>query len=270
MFEVIDPVYLVGGSVRDQLLHFPLHDLDFATPLLPDEVEQCLRAENLPVTMIGKEFGTITTELEGHRVEITTFRRDEYVQGSRHPRVTFITDLTQDLARRDFTINAMALQKDTITDPFGGQADIERKLIRTVGDAEQSFVNDPLRMLRAVRFVSQLGFSLEKVTQAALIRQKAQVVWLSAERKSAELDKVLMGKEVVAALELLQVTGLWTEILPVPCTPQEVKGTLEQRWALLARTPENVLRVAQGLTLVQSSDSSSYITVIIPNSREIL
>ena len=153
--QILTPVYLVGGSVRSSLLGQPPSDYDFTTPLAPDEIEAAVRRAGHKAYTIGKRFGTIGFKLDGHFIEVTTFRSERYHAGSRRPDVTFIGDITHDLSRRDFTINAMAIAPGgRLIDPFGGYDDLKNRLLRTVNKPFDRYNEDPLRMLRAARFVS--------------------------------------------------------------------------------------------------------------------
>jgi tRNA nucleotidyltransferase (CCA-adding enzyme) len=208
--------WLVGGVVRDLLLSRVRHDpgeFDLATPATPQQVQQLFRK----VIPTGIEHGTVTV-LEGDaRVEVTTFRGEaEYVDGRRPSRVTFHGDLEADLARRDFTMNAMAWDPlaGELRDPFGGQIDLSRKRIRAVGDARERFGEDGLRPLRAVRFVSQLGFSLAPATRRAIPASLAVVAQVSRERVAEELTRLLVGAHAPDGLEALAATGLLPVVLP--------------------------------------------------------
>jgi tRNA nucleotidyltransferase/poly(A) polymerase len=211
---IVDPAYLVGGSVRDLLMGRACHDYDFATPLHPDEVEARVRAAGRHPYLVGKKFGTVAFKLEGHMVEVTTFRAESYETGSRRPNVSYLTDLDEDLARRDFTINALAMHDSTVIDPFGGRADIEARVVRAVGDAKERFREDPLRMLRAARFASQLDFTVDAETAAAIEHGAHRIMSVARERWMAELDRLLVGPGAVAALRLLADTGLLRYLLP--------------------------------------------------------
>ena len=164
--EVVSPVYQVGGSVRDKLLGLEPKDYDFATPLSPEEVENAIKKVGKKCYAIGTKFGTLGMKIDGELVEITTFRTEKYSFNSRKPRVRFVNDLSADLGRRDFTINAIAQQNDTLIDPYSGQFDIMSKTLKCVGDAKDRFKEDPLRMLRAGRFASQLGFEIDQHLEA--------------------------------------------------------------------------------------------------------
>lgn len=181
----------VGGCVRDSLLGRTPGDWDVATSARPEAV-QALFDRTVPT---GLRHGTVTVLLGGMSLEVTAFRREEgYSDGRRPDRVVFGVGLTEDLARRDFTINAMALLPDgTVADPFGGQADLKAGLVRCVGDPVRRFREDALRMLRAVRFAAQLGFAVEAGTAAALRREAAGLDRVSGERVRAELEKILLS-----------------------------------------------------------------------------
>lgn len=181
----------VGGCVRDSLLGRTPGDWDVATSARPETV-QTLFSHTVPT---GLRHGTVTVLMDGMALEVTTFRREEgYSDGRRPDRVVFGVGLREDLSRRDFTINAMALLPDgTISDPFGGQADLTAEQIRCVGEAETRFREDALRMLRAVRFAAQLGFTLEEQTADALVREAGRLDQVSGERVRAELEKTLLS-----------------------------------------------------------------------------
>lgn len=181
----------VGGCVRDLLLGRTPEDWDVATSALPEEV-CALFPRTVPT---GVKHGTVTVLLGERSIEVTTFRREGAYADGRHPDgVTFDAGLTEDLARRDFTMNAMALDEPgALVDPFGGQADLRGRLIRCVGNAAERFAEDALRMFRAVRFSAQLGFAIEENTGAALRRAVRRAEKLSAERVRAELEKLLLS-----------------------------------------------------------------------------
>ena len=212
--QVVTPVYLVGGTVRDVLQGVKTADLDFATPLLPDQVEVLVKLAGLHPHTVGKRFGTVGFTLSGYQVEVTTFRTEKYLAGSRKPEVEFVTDITHDLGRRDFTVNAMAWRKGKLIDPYGGQADLATKTIRAVGPAGERFREDPLRVLRAARFVAQLGFNLDPATAKAATSHATQILEVSKERWVQELDKLLLSPQVSSGLQALADTRLLTVMLP--------------------------------------------------------
>jgi poly(A) polymerase len=220
----VDPdaeLFLVGGSVRDMLLDAPVgHDLDFATSSRPRQTERALKAAGGKVFSIGEKFGTIGAVFSNPdvQVEITTYRAEAYEAGSRKPRVEFGQSLVDDLARRDFTVNAIALDARssewTLTDPFNGRADLECGIIRAVGIPAERFREDPLRLLRAVRFAVRLGFELEAETQRAIEASAAALAAISRERVRDELQKTLLSHEPSRGVRLLCDLGLAEFSLP--------------------------------------------------------
>jgi putative nucleotidyltransferase with HDIG domain len=212
---IVSPIYLVGGSVRDILLGVDPSDYDFTTPLLPDEIELAVRQAGKRPYLIGKAYGTIGFKIDGQLVEVTTFRTETYPADSRKPIVTFINDLTFDLSRRDFTINAMALKIDkTLVDPFNGHLDLTNKCIRTVNKAYDRYNEDPLRMLRAARFASQLNFTIDEEAESQAIKKAHKIIEISQERWVQELDKLLVSERVDVGLEFLARTRLLHFMLP--------------------------------------------------------
>ncbi len=209
-------LWLAGGELRDRLRGAPPGDTDFATSALPDEVERLGRELGAPVATIGQRYGTTGICLDRGWAEITTFRGESYTAGSRWPEVTFGRSIDEDLARRDFTMNAIAEHTVTgeLRDPFGGRADLERGFLRTVGDAPARFAEDPLRILRGARFVSQLGFAIEAETRAGMAASVALLETLSQERVTAELERLLGGAHPAAGLEALRETGALPYVLP--------------------------------------------------------
>jgi len=207
---------LVGGSVRDMLLGRPSYDLDFATSALPDQTEAILRTWTNAVWDIGKEFGTIGARKGETVAEITTYRTDDYDPNSRKPGVQFGKELNGDLSRRDFTINAMAIRlpEQTFVDPFGGLSDLMKKVIRTPVTPEQSFSDDPLRMMRAARFAAQLNFTVELDTFAAICEMTERLKIVSAERIQAEFNKLMLSDNPKAGLEVLVDSGLAEIFIP--------------------------------------------------------
>lgn len=193
--------YFVGGCVRDSLLGRPLKDIDIATSALPDEVMR-LFERTAPT---GLAHGTVTVIMERYTFEVTTFRKEsEYEQFRRPKEVEFISDLNEDLRRRDFTINAMALDADGhYIDPFGGASDLAAGRIRCVGDPLERFHEDALRMLRGIRFACEYGFELDADTWSALVRHAPLLVHVAMERVSAELDKMIAGRAPDRAVRLL-------------------------------------------------------------------
>jgi poly(A) polymerase len=209
-------LHLVGGSVRDALLGRLGEDLDFATDAHPDETLRLLKGWAEATWETGREFGTIGAQRDGLRLEITTYRAESYDQVSRNPIVEYGTSLADDLRRRDFTINAMAvsLPGHEFTDPHGGLDDLADRLIRTPGTPEQSFGDDPLRMLRAARFAAQLRFAVHPPVRAAMRAMATDLDRITAERIRDEFTKLLCGADPITGLRLLVDTGLADRFLP--------------------------------------------------------
>ncbi len=212
-------LYLVGGSVRDAFLGRLSPDLDFTTDARPDQVQQIVRRWADSVWETGIEFGTIGVGKGEHRLEITTFRADTYDQVTRNPEVRFGDRLDDDLVRRDFTVNAMAVRVTSagpgeFVDPLNGLASLRAQVLDTPAAPEISFGDDPLRMLRAARFVSQLGFTVAPRVRTAIEEMAPQLGRISAERVAAELDKLLLGADPVAGIDLLVQTGMGEVVLP--------------------------------------------------------
>lgn len=214
---------LVGGPVRDLLLDRPAHDLDFCTSARPDEFEPLLKkwSNGDGFWDMGRKFGTLGAlkrmpDGKEYSVEVTTYRSDTYESDSRKPEVNYGDSLEGDLSRRDFTINAMAIRVPSLefVDPFDGRRDIERKILRTPVEPEQSFDDDPLRMMRAVRFVAQLGFRIGLDTAEALYDMAPRIEIVSAERVRDELCKLLLADHPREGLEALVESGLAEFVLP--------------------------------------------------------
>jgi poly(A) polymerase len=209
-------LFLVGGPVRDALMGRPVHDLDFTTDARPDRVLQLLDGLASATWTTGIGYGTIGARIRGEACEITTFRADRYDRLSRNPQVEFGSSVQQDLLRRDFTMNAMAvsvIDRDFV-DPYGGLADLARGVLRTPASPEESFGDDPLRMLRAARFVSQLGVRVAPEVTAAMTELAGQIARITAERVQAELNRLILGRFPRRGLELLVETGLAEYVLP--------------------------------------------------------
>jgi poly(A) polymerase len=212
-------VYLVGGSVRDALLGRLSPDLDFATDARPEQVQQILRGWADALWDTGIDFGTIGVGKGEHRLEITTFRADSYDRVTRHPEVRFGDRLDDDLVRRDFTTNAMAVRitpagPGEFLDPIGGLAALRERVLDTPAAPALSFGDDPLRMLRAARFVSQLGFTVAPRVREAIEEMAPELARISVERVAVELDKLLLGDDPVAGIDLMVQTGLGEVVLP--------------------------------------------------------
>ena len=207
---------LVGGPVRDAFLGRTLNDLDFATNARPDQTLRVVKPISDAQWDIGRAFGTIGARIDGHTVEITTYRTDAYDGETRKPIVEFGDSLDDDLVRRDFTINAMALRlpEQVLVDPSGGMADLLAERITTPGTPEVSFGDDPLRMLRAARFASQLGFTVAESTAVAMREMAERISIISVERVGDELGKLLRTDSPRAGIELLVSSGLAALVLP--------------------------------------------------------
>jgi len=214
--SVIYPSYLVGGAVRDITQGVTPKDYDFCTPLLPPEVEALIESAGRKVYHVGDKHGTLGMRVDGQQVEITTFRTEKYTPGSRHPEVSFAATLEDDLARRDFTINAMAMDADTLAvhDPQGGIDDLMDGVLRAVGNARQRFKEDPLRLLRLCRFAAKLDFNVHGETTAAAARCAPSIVNVSRNRWVPELDAILMCDQPSIGLMMAQSIGILKFILP--------------------------------------------------------
>lgn len=262
-----DEVYLVGGSVRDLIMGNEPKDYDFTTPMLPDDIEARVKAHGKRAYSIGKKFGTIGfkvgdlqfVEADGKSVsyepryvyvEVTTFRSEVYTSKSRKPEVQFVPSLDEDLARRDFTMNAMVLKSDgKIYDPFGGRLDIHAKLIKTVGLPKDRIQEDPLRMLRAARFAARYGFEID-ANFIGKARQLADRIYdVSVERWVVELDKLFTSKHYQMGVTELFQMGLLYRILPETMSagtllrslPDSLGDTPDEAWKhILLNTDENI------------------------------
>ncbi|MEY4499307.1 MAG: hypothetical protein RL319_295 [Actinomycetota bacterium] len=216
---------LVGGPVRDAFLGRKAPDLDFASTATPDEILEIIKPIVDAHWDIGREFGTIGARIGSDQIEITTYRADKYDRDSRKPEVAFGKDLTEDLLRRDFTVNAMALRlpEKVFVDPFNGLKDLMDGIIRTPGKPEDSFSDDPLRMMRGARFASQLEFEIEPETFDAMRDMVDRIEIISAERVQAEFVKLMLGKNPRKGLEVLVDSGLAEKVLPeLPALKLEV------------------------------------------------
>jgi poly(A) polymerase len=243
--------YLVGGSVRDALLDRELGDVDIATDARPDVIEAGVRPWADAVWLQGQRFGTIGCEKDGERFEITTFRADVYRPESRKPEVTFSDDLVTDLSRRDFTVNAMALALDdpTLVDPFDGLPDLAARRLRTPLSPEVSFDDDPLRMLRAARFVATLGFEPAPEIVAAIGDMRERLSIVSAERIRDELSKLLLAEDPSPGLWLIARTRLADEFLPELNAMQLEQDPIHRHKDVLAHTIAVVAKTSPRLKL---------------------
>ncbi|WP_309648864.1 CCA tRNA nucleotidyltransferase [Nocardioides sp.] len=207
---------LVGGPVRDAMLGRRHHDLDFATSAHPDDTERLLKAWGDATWDMGRDFGTIGCRKGDWIVEVTTYRSEVYDASSRKPDVDFGDSLAGDLGRRDFTVNAMAVAVPgrVIEDPFGGVVDLAHRVLRTPGRPEDSFSDDPLRMMRAARFAAQLGFTVDPAVVEAMTAMADRIEIISAERVRDELVKLVCAPHPRLGLTLLVETGLAQRVLP--------------------------------------------------------
>jgi tRNA nucleotidyltransferase (CCA-adding enzyme) len=229
--------YFVGGAVRDLILNRTIGDIDIATSARPEQV-----MELFPKTIhVGIEHGTVVVVHENETYEVTTFRSEgEYDDFRRPSSVTFISSLMEDLQRRDFTINAMAMNaKGEIIDPFNGREDLRNQLIRTVGNAKERFHEDALRMMRAVRFVSQLAFSLSDQTKRAIQQYGELLRHVSIERITIEFEKMLSGKRPSLALALVADTELYRYLPQLNVGPQKFQLVCAHDWMMLQRVSES-------------------------------
>ncbi|WP_121254020.1 CCA tRNA nucleotidyltransferase [Nocardioides ferulae] len=207
---------LVGGPVRDAMLGRQHNDLDFATSARPEQTERLVAGWAEAVWDVGRAFGTIGCRKGEWQVEITTYRSESYDPTSRKPDVDFGDSLAGDLGRRDFTVNAMAVMVPDrrFEDPYGGVVDLAHRLLRTPGRPEDSFSDDPLRMMRAARFAAQLGFSVDPAVVAAMTAMADRIEIISAERVRDELVKLVCAPFPRLGLTLLVETGLADRVLP--------------------------------------------------------
>ncbi len=207
---------VVGGPVRDALLGRETHDLDFTTSASPDEILAIVKPVASAHWDIGRAFGTIGARVRGEQVEITTYRADSYDGVTRKPTVEFGDSIDGDLVRRDFTVNAMALQVPAVklVDPTGGVEDLVAGVLRTPTDPRVSFGDDPLRMLRAARFSAQLGFTVEEDTERAITELRETLKIVSPERVQSELVRLMQTDDPVRGIRVLVETGLIEEFLP--------------------------------------------------------
>lgn len=251
-----EQLYLVGGSVRDAILGRGGKELDFdfATSARPDRIVELLEGWADSVFRVGETFGTIGAIKDGRSVEVTTFRSEVYRDDSRKPNVTFSDRIETDLSRRDFTVNAIALELPgfEVVDPHGGTEDLANRVLRTPLDPEVSFGDDPLRMLRLFRFQATLGFAADMTAVAAVTEMAARLEIVSAERIRDELSKLIVADEPGAALAMIVATGLSTHFIPeleglaMSQDPEHRhKDVLAHTLAVVDRTPSDlVLRLA--------------------------
>jgi len=211
-----EEIALVGGPVRDAMLGRLQQDLDFTTSARPEVTERLLRGWADAIWDVGRAFGTIGCRKDEWQVEITTYRSEAYDRDSRKPEVAYGDSLAEDLVRRDFTVNAMAvtLPERRFEDPYGGIVDLAHQTLRTPGRPEDSFTDDPLRMMRAARFAAQLGFTVAPEVLAAMTDMAERITIVSAERVRDELVKLVCSPDPRRGLRVLVDTGLAAYVLP--------------------------------------------------------
>lgn len=247
--------WVVGGCVRDALLGRPVHDYDIATSASWPDAEHTLLAAGFAIHRTGTAHGTITASLNGNTIEVTTFRTDGAYSDGRHPdEVTFVRSIEEDLARRDFTVNAMAYHPERgLLDCWSGMEDLEARTLRVVGNAKKRFAEDGLRVLRGCRFASQLGFTIEPVTLAAMKKEKTGLLRVSAERITHELDGLLLGDYAHDAL--METIDVLVAVMPeiAACkgfdqhTPYHIYDVWEHTAWVVQRAPKT--RVARWAAL---------------------
>ncbi|WP_171038086.1 CCA tRNA nucleotidyltransferase [Aquibacillus sediminis] len=241
--------YFVGGAIRDLLLDRTTGDIDIATSASPQQVQQLFDK----VIPVGIEHGTVVVRFEGESFEVTTFRVEGAYSDYRHPdHVHFVDQIEEDLARRDFTINAIAMDKaGDLVDPFSGQRDLNQQMIRTVGDPEQRFSEDPLRMLRALRFSSQLGFTLEPNTYAALKENIEWIEKIAIERITTELEKMFAGTYSGYAMKMFVKANV-AEYVPLLAKSNRLLKFLE----VLDRPLHSLTEVIAAFSVIEPSISN--------------
>ncbi len=243
--------YAVGGCIRDHLLNKKPYDYDICTDCPPDKMEEIFKAFRVIET--GLKHGTLTVIIDGRSIEVTTFRHDgDYINHRKPKEVKFVSNLTEDLKRRDFTVNAMCCDYDgRIYDYFNGKEDINNKLIKCVGNPELRFEEDALRILRALRFASTLDFTIDEQTRKAIFSKKDLLKCISAERITGELKRLLCGKAVTRIL--MEYREIFAVIIPEikPCIdyPQNTPHHCYTVWEHIARSvgytrPDSTIRTA--------------------------
>ncbi len=212
-------VYAVGGCVRDYILKIEPNDYDFCTNALPDDIEKLVKKDKRRAYCVGKRFGTIGCKIDGEMIEITTFRTESYEEGNRKPTVEFVDDINLDLSRRDFTINAMAVKLNKrgyiqVIDPFQGRKDLKAGLIKCVGIPKHRIKEDPLRILRAIRFACRFMYDIDDLTYRKMKSGSIQLLNVSKERWVSELDKILMSPFLGVGLYYLWDANCFKWMIP--------------------------------------------------------
>ncbi len=265
--------YLVGGALRDSLLGRAAYDFDITTSATPEEMKAIFADEKTVET--GLKHGTLTVILGGRPIEITTFRVDGEYLDARHPQaVCFTRSLAEDLARRDFTVNAMAYNEKTgLVDLYGGKDDLARGLIRAVGEPSLRFREDALRILRAFRFCSKLGFAIEEKTLAAARECREGICMVSAERVATELRGILIGENAHRALSLMDACGVLALVLPEAVLDEKISALsahFETRLAFLLRGVEEKVLAARLHALRLSNAKVDAVNRLVKATAEFL
>lgn len=244
---------IVGGAVRDRLMGLPAHDVDVATTALPEDVKAIF-----PKTAdVGIAHGTVMVIHPSAPIEVTTYRTEGTYSDHRRPdSVQYVTSLKEDLLRRDFTMNAIAIRNDgTLYDPFGGEEDIRKGIIRAVGDPDERFGEDALRMLRAVRFAAKTGFKIDPATQAAITRHAPSISRVSVERVKMEMDKIWLSGRTALAAQLLVATGLARRL---PLMDRAFKPANIKLWQRFGKPIDPVEGWAMFMLLAGSPEGNPY------------
>lgn len=214
-FKDLGKVYFVGGCVRDLVLKDKPHDYDLFTPILPDKVEEYIKSKGRRAYQIGKKFGTLGVKLNGNMIEITTFRKELYDSKTRKPNVEYTELIEEDIRRRDFTINSLVCDFDgNIKDYLGALDDIKSKTLKAVGNPKKRFKEDPLRILRAIRFACRYGYKYDEVTREKLFNCRWELLRISKERVIDEIQKIFQLKNLDIALNDLFHFNIFQVILP--------------------------------------------------------
>lgn len=271
LYEAGHEAYIVGGALRDALLGRKAGDFDITTSAMPEETGAVFA--DFKTIETGLKHGTLTVLIDGMPIEITTYRVDGEYADSRHPSsVRFTRTLSEDLLRRDFTVNAMAYSpRDGLVDLYGGREDLGARLIRAVGEPKKRFSEDALRILRAFRFCSKLGFDIEKNTLSAISVCREGLGRISAERIAVELRGILEGEQVCRALALMEESGVWELVLRGAKISEAVcrlPRVFEVRLAFLMRESEPSALSAYLHGLKLSNQSISKITRLCAMMKE--
>lgn len=257
--------YFVGGFIRDIILKHKINDIDIATDAHPEKV-MSIFSKVIPT---GLKHGTVTVIINNLPFEVTTFRTEsKYLDYRRPDRVYFVSTLVDDLRRRDFTINAMAMSIDEkIIDPFNGQADIENRIIKTVGSADERFTEDPLRMLRAIRFAAQLDFTIEENTWNSILKNASLIQYIANERIKSELIKIINSANPELGIDLFIKSNMmnWIKGLKKP----SIFNTTFLTEKLLSKTDDLVIRITILLNFLCISDYKSVMRQLRFSNMEI-